>query len=41
VQHVAVKVGMVKLDEDFLPKVEILGSICAGLVTIDQKRDVI
>ncbi len=42
VQHaLAVNVGMAELDEDFLPEVEILGSICAGLVTIDKKSDVI
>jgi hypothetical protein len=41
-QHaLAVRVGMAELDEDFLPGVEILGSICAGLVTIDKKGDVI
>jgi hypothetical protein len=42
VQHaLAVNVGMAELDEDFLPEVEILGSICARLVTIDKKSDVI
>jgi hypothetical protein len=42
VQHaLAVKVGMAELDEDFLPEVETLGSVCAGLVTIDKKSDVI
>jgi ankyrin repeat protein len=42
VQHaLAVNVGKAELDKDFIPEVEILGSICAGLVTIDKKRDVI
>jgi len=42
VQHaLAVNVGMAELDEDFLPEVEILGSVCAGLVTIDKKSDII
>jgi len=42
VQHaLAVKVGMAELDEDYLPDVETLGSVCAGLVTIDKESDVI
>jgi ankyrin repeat protein len=32
---------MPKLDKDFLPEVEILDSICAGLVTIDEESNVI
>jgi ankyrin repeat protein len=42
VQHaLAVTVDMTDLDRDFLPEVEILGSICAGLITIDEKSDII
>jgi hypothetical protein len=42
VQHaLAVSPGMPKLDKDFLPEVEILDSICAGLVTIDEESNVI
>src|SRR2546423_1947542 len=42
VQHaLAVKAEMADLDKDFLPEVEILDSVCAGLVTIDRKSDVI
>jgi hypothetical protein len=41
-QHaLAVRPGMTKLDNDFLPEVEILSSICAGLVTVDKKSDII
>jgi hypothetical protein len=32
---------MTELDEDFLPEVEILGSVCAGLVMVDKRSDVI
>jgi hypothetical protein len=42
VQHaLAVTADMVDMDENFLPEVEILGSVCAGLVTIDEKSDII
>jgi ankyrin repeat protein len=42
VQHaVAVSPEMMKLDEDFLPDVEILDSVCAGLVTVDKSSDII
>src|SRR5256885_10560565 len=30
----AVRVGMKELDKDFVPEVEVLLSICAGLVTV-------
>jgi hypothetical protein len=33
--------GMVKLDEEFLPEVEFLSSICAGLVTVDKQSNII
>ena len=42
VRHVlAVRVGIADLDEEFLPEVEILGSVCAGLVTVDENTDFI
>ncbi|KAH0551173.1 hypothetical protein GP486_007496, partial [Trichoglossum hirsutum] len=37
----AVGDGGLKLDEKFLPEVQVLGSICAGLVTIDEKSDIV
>jgi hypothetical protein len=41
-QHaVAVEPGKPKLNGDFIPKIEIIGSICAGLVTIDTQSDVV
>src|SRR2546421_7523911 len=41
-QHaLAVKAGMAKLDKDFLPEVEVMGSICAGLVTVDKQSRII
>jgi ankyrin repeat protein len=41
-QHaLAVRPGMAELDEDFLPEVEVLGSICVGLVTIDEQSHAI
>src|ERR1700733_11071234 len=42
VQHaVAVSSDMTKLDEDFIPDMEILDSVCAGLVTVDKDSDII
>ena len=42
VQHaLAVKPGMLELNKDFLPEVEILNSICAGLVTIDEESSIV
>lgn len=42
IQHaLAVKIDTMKLDDDFLPEVEILGSVCAGLVIVDEKCDII
>ncbi|KAL7938651.1 hypothetical protein V8C35DRAFT_288776 [Trichoderma chlorosporum] len=38
---VAVKQGAAELDEDFIPDQETLGSVCAGLVTIDTESGVI
>ena len=37
----AVKADMAKLDEDFLPEVEVLGSICAGLVIVDEQSNIV
>jgi hypothetical protein len=37
----AVRDGAVKLDEDFVPEIEDLVSICAGLVTVDEQSDII
>ena len=40
-QHaVAVEPGEPELDKQFTPNIEIIGSICAGLVTIDTQSDV-
>jgi ankyrin repeat protein len=42
VQHaVAVSVGMAEMDEEFLPEVEILDSVCAGLVTVNKNSNII
>jgi hypothetical protein len=42
VQHaLAVRADMTNMDGDFLPEVEILGSICAGLITVDENSDII
>ena len=36
VQHaLAIRADIADMDEDFLPEVEILGSVCAGLITVD------
>jgi hypothetical protein len=32
---------MANLDEDFFSEVEIFDSVCAGLITIDEKSDII
>jgi ankyrin repeat protein len=41
-QHaVAVEPGSTELDTRFIPDVEIIGSICAGLITIDTQSDII
>jgi len=37
----AVKPYTVKLDEDYLPGVRILRSVCAGLVTVDEESDIV
>lgn len=37
----AVKVDTTKLNEDFLLEVEVLSSICAGLVSVDEQSHVI
>jgi hypothetical protein len=40
-QHaVAVEPGKPELNRKFIPNIEIIGSICAGLVTIDTQSDV-
>ena len=42
VQHaVAVSAGMAEMDKEFLPEVEILDSVCAGLVTVNKNSDII
>ncbi len=41
-QHaVAVQPGKPKLNRKFIPNIEIIGSICAGLITIDTQSDVV
>ncbi|KAB5563286.1 ankyrin repeat-containing domain protein, partial [Coniochaeta sp. 2T2.1] len=41
-QHaVAVDSDMDELDQDFLPDVELLDALCAGLVTVDKEADVV
>jgi hypothetical protein len=41
-QHaVAVEPGKPELNKKFIPNIEIIGSICAGLVTIDTQSDVV
>lgn len=37
----AIEPGKSKLDEKFIPDIEIIGSICAGLITFDKKCDVV
>jgi hypothetical protein len=37
----AVKPDTTKLDEDYLPSINILRSICVGLVTVDEESDII
>lgn len=42
IQHaLAVRSGMMDVDEDFLPEVHLLGSICAGLVTVDNSSNIV
>ncbi|KAF7545580.1 hypothetical protein G7Z17_g9068 [Cylindrodendrum hubeiense] len=42
IQHaLAVEVGESELDEDNLPQVEDMVSVCAGLVTVDKESDII
>lgn len=42
IQHaLSVRAGMTELDKDFLPQIEILGSICAGLVLVDRNSNTI
>jgi hypothetical protein len=41
-QHaLAIRPHMTKLDEDYLPSVNLLRSLCVGLVTIDEESDII
>ena len=41
-QHaVAVQFGKPNLDKNFIPSVEMIGSVCAGLITIDTQSDVV
>ena len=37
----AVEVGEPKLDEENLPEIEDIISVCAGLVTVDEESDII
>lgn len=37
----AVQPGAVKLNEDYLPSIKVLRSVCAGLVTVDEESDII
>ncbi|KAI9772445.1 MAG: hypothetical protein M1840_000648 [Geoglossum simile] len=37
----AVRANTVQLDEDFLPEIEILSSVCAGLIIIDKNSDIV
>ncbi|KAI9783411.1 MAG: hypothetical protein M1839_003946 [Geoglossum umbratile] len=37
----AVRADTVRLDEDFLPEIEILGSVCAGLIVVDKNSDIV
>ncbi|KAH0551528.1 hypothetical protein GP486_007254, partial [Trichoglossum hirsutum] len=37
----AVRANTVRLDEDFLPEMEILGSVCAGLIVVDKNSDTV
>jgi hypothetical protein len=32
---------MADMNRDFLPEIEILGSVCAGLIAVDKKSDII
>ncbi|KAI9773365.1 MAG: hypothetical protein M1840_007580 [Geoglossum simile] len=42
IQHaLAVRADTVQLDEDFLPEIEILGSVCAGLVVVDKNSGIV
>ena len=38
---IAVEIGAFKLDEENLPEIEDIVSVCAGLVTVDQESDII
>src|ERR1700722_12363509 len=41
-QHaLAVEIGQSRFDEDFLPDIEVMVSVCAGLVTIDAETAII
>ncbi|KAL2008399.1 hypothetical protein VTN00DRAFT_8381, partial [Thermoascus crustaceus] len=41
-QHaLAVEIGLSELDEDNLPEIEDMTSVCAGLVTVDDKSNII
>ena len=41
-QHaLAVRLGTKKLNEDYLPSVQVLQSVCAGLVTIDKQSEIV
>ncbi|KAK0708547.1 hypothetical protein B0H67DRAFT_672739 [Lasiosphaeris hirsuta] len=38
---VAVKIGQPMLDEKFIPRLDIINSICGGLITIDNQSDIV
>ncbi|KAH0591720.1 hypothetical protein MHUMG1_10550 [Metarhizium humberi] len=41
-QHaLAIQLGKLELDEKFIPSAEVIGSVCAGLVTIDKDSDAV
>ncbi len=37
----AVEIGELELDEENLPEIEDMVSVCAGLVTVDEESDII
>jgi hypothetical protein len=42
IQHtLAVSAGTTELDRDFFPEIKILGSVCAGLITVDKQSDIV
>jgi hypothetical protein len=37
----AVRASTAELDEDFLPEIDIFGSVCAGLITVDKNSNIV